>query len=360
MKKLLVFMLVFCGCAAVLSAKNTPKSEALAAKINAEATKQQSRTRNVVRVGLDSGVNGGSWLVSCSALLDNNASLTLDTPCTEALAVSYTNGFPVYMTVDLSKLGAYSSGSLKGQAFEYTGTPDPKSFRVQENGLAVFQLPVQTPEVKNAIAKLPSLEGMSDADKGYLFRKSERPYSFNSGAPGNDERRNYPASSVAGFQKFLTVLDKDLKYYASVLGGPVTLRNYIDTNKYDSVNGYAVFINRQGHAVLAVSPKTSYADYDGLLAEFGGKGDFYLNLAGMGKYPNGKGFFFNGTATALNNNVQNEVANRPTLVRFDLPKNGPVYNELQNTKKFYNHKTVTLWLKDFAPRIHRIAALMDK
>ena len=40
MKKLLVFMLVFCGCAAVLSAKNTPKSEALAKKINAEAVKQ--------------------------------------------------------------------------------------------------------------------------------------------------------------------------------------------------------------------------------------------------------------------------------------------------------------------------------
>ena len=166
MKKLLVFMLVFCGCAAVLSAKNTPKSEALAKKINAEAVKQQQQAgmRNIMRVRLESGVNGGSWLVSCSALLDNNASLTLDTPCTEALAVSYTNGFPVYMTVDLSKLGAYSSGSLKGQAFEYTGVPDPKSFRVQENGLAVFQLPVRTPEVKNAIAKLPSLAGMSDAN----------------------------------------------------------------------------------------------------------------------------------------------------------------------------------------------------
>lgn len=360
MKKLLVFMLVFCGCAAVLSAKNTPKSEALAKKINAEAVKQQQQAgmRNIMRVRLESGVNGGSWLVSCSALLDHNASLTLDTPCTEALAVSYTNGFPVYMTVDLSKLGAYSSGSLKGQAFEYTGVPDPKSFRVQENGLAVFQLPVRTPEVKNAIAKLPSLAGMSDANKGYFFRKSERPSSFNSGAPGYDERRNYPASSVAGFQKFLTVLDKDLKYYASVLGGPVAMRNYIDADKYEDVNGYAVFINRQGDAVI--TSYKSYEYYDGLLAEFGGKGDFYLNLAGMGKYANGKGFFFNGTATALDNRAQNDVADRPTRVRFDLPKNGPVYNELQNTKKFYNHKIVTLWLQDFAPRIHRIAALMSK
>ena len=43
MKKLLVFMLVFCGCAAVLSAKNKPKSEALAKKINAEAVKQQQQ-----------------------------------------------------------------------------------------------------------------------------------------------------------------------------------------------------------------------------------------------------------------------------------------------------------------------------
>ena len=127
---------------------------------------------------------------------------------------------------------------------------------------------------------------------------------------------------------------------------------------YEDVNGYAVFINRQGDAVI--TSYKSYEYYDGLLAEFGGKGDFYLNLAGMGKYANGKGFFFNGTATALDNRAQNDVADRPTRVRFDLPKNGPVYNELQNTKKFYNHKIVTLWLQDFAPRIHRIAALMSK
>lgn len=359
MKKLLVFMLAFCGCAAVLSAQDAVNPQALAKKLK-EQTAKQARTRNVVRVHLDSGVNGGSWLVSCSALLDKNASLTIDTPCTEALAVSYTQGFPVYMTVNLSALGSYSSGANKGKPFEYIGTPDPKNFRVQENGFAVFQLPVSTPEVKNAIAQLPSLEGMSDADKSNLFRKSERPNSFNSGAPGADDRRNYPAASVAGFQKFLTVLDKDLRYYASVLGGPVTLRNYYDTNKYDNVNGYAVFINRTGHAVMAVSPKNSYDSYDGLLAEFGGSGDFYLNLAGMGKYANGKGFFFNGTGTAVDNNKEHDIANRPTLVRFDLPKNGPVYNELQHTKKFYNHKTATLWLKDFAPRIHRIAALMAK
>ena len=57
MKKLLVFMLVFCGCAAVLSAKNTPKSEALAKKINAEAVKQQQQAgmRNIMRVRLESG-----------------------------------------------------------------------------------------------------------------------------------------------------------------------------------------------------------------------------------------------------------------------------------------------------------------
>lgn len=359
MKKLLVFMLAFCGCTAVLSAQNAQDSQALAKKLNEEADRQ-SRTRNVMRVNLDSAVNGGSWLVSCSALLDQNASLTLDTPCTEALAVSYTNGYPVYMAVDLSKLGSYSSGALNGKSFEYVGTPDPKSFRVQENGFSVFQLPVNTPEVKKAIAKLTSLEGMSDTDKAVLFRKSERPYSFNSGAPGAVERRNYPAASVAGFKKFLTVLDKDLKYYASVLGGPVTMRNYIDSNKYDKVNGYAVFVNRQGYAVLAVSPKSTYDNYDGLLAEFGGSGDFHLDLAGMGKYANGKGFFFNGTGSAVDNNKEREVSNRPTLVRFDLPKNGPVYNELQHTKKFYNHKTATLWLKDFAPRIHRITALMAK
>ena len=320
-------------------------------------------TSNVFPVTLTTDDKDGytTWVVSCSALLSPNALVTFDTPCTETFADAYLEGLPVRMEINLARLGSYSSGTQKGKPFNYSGTPNPKDFTVQENGFSLFKLPVKTPEVKSAIANLPSLDGLSDANKGYLFRKGEAPAIYTmvgNGLPVKNQ--GYPANSLSGFRMFRKVLAEDLKHYATVLGGKMAVHERLDDNEYRDINGYAVFINSNGVAVITLE-SSLYSAYHSIFVNQFSRGvpKFYLNLAGMGTYNNGQGFFFNGYGEIMENGNEAHKA-RPILVKFDLPKDGPVYNKLQTTQEFFNHKTETLWLKDFAPRTDRMLQLMKK
>lgn len=308
----------------------------------------------LTRVSIQSALPGRTWTVICSAVLTGGSALLLDNPCTEILAVAYTEKAPVNMNIDLSALGRFTVGEYAGKPFGYAGSPYPGNFKVKKNGYAVYTIPAQNAELQKALRQTAA-PALSTLELTKLFLSTPRPQSRVAGVYGPSSIA-YNAQEVAPFKAFLAQLEKDIANYVKYMAVTADMTDCTDFAD-QPFRGKGFIANREGLVIL----RSDTADglhqeiQDAKLAKaHKAKFCFYVNMDKLGQYENGKGFY------SVNSNIPlSRIYLTPAdtvAFKMQLVQGKPVFEALQGDtydKAFKSRTIAALWLQGYAPRIER-------
>lgn len=312
----------------------------------------------LARVSVRSALPGRTWTVTCGAVLTGGTSLLLDNPCTEILAVAYTEKAPVEMNIDLSALGRFTAGEEAGRPFGYAGSPYPGNFKVRKDGYATYNIPARNSELLGALRAVKASR-LSSQELAKIFLSVPRPQS-RVGGSFSPAALAYDAKDVAPFKAFLAQLEKDIATYVKYMAVTAEMT---DCSPYaeEPFQAQGYIASQNGLVVLRGK------DYPNLHQEIqeakqarvkNAKYCFYVNMNKLGSYENGKGFYAVNSNIPLAN-VQLTPADTVAF-KMQLVDGKPVAEALKGDAfdKAFKHRTITaLWLQHYAPRTERALEL---
>ena len=313
--------------------------------------------KRLVRIQLTADFPNRRWQVYCSGFLEGGNALVMDNPCTEILATAFTEQAPVSISVSMDKLGRFSSGPYKGKDFFYQGSVLPNNFKVLKNGYTLYNIPSKEKEAQKALASLPQAK-LSEQNLTAIFKASLPPSSIVR-APQTDKTLKYKKADVAPFKAFLTQLEKDIAAHLKRFGVTAEIRDCSGSfNEPFIAKGY---ITDPRATVILTAPGatdegTAY-QYLEDVKRSGYDGEplcLYITMPGLGKYTDGKAFYFSQPPMPVSQFWLAPVEAFGFVM--NLPKGKPVFNTLHSaeTQKAFNQSPIAnLWLENYGPRIQR-------